>query len=140
MGRITTNPDFEEKAAQIGRAFASTVKQFPTAHTQLMSALDFAVGPSYEIVIVGNPQGKDTREMIKALRLLFVPNKVVLLRPANQDSPDISNVAGFTKNLSSIDGKTTAYVCTNYTCNFPTTDTNKMLDLLNANLISKKKN
>ena len=140
LGRITTNPDFEEKAAQIGRAFASTVKQFPTAHTQLMSALDFAVGPSYEIVIVGNPQGKDTREMIKALRLLFVPNKVVLLRPANQDSPDISNVAGFTKNLSSIDGKTTAYVCTNYTCNFPTTDTNKMLDLLNANPLSKKKN
>lgn len=140
LGRITANPDFEEKAAHIGRAFASTVKPFPAAHTQLMTALDFAVGPSCEIVVVGNPRGDDTGNMINALRSRFVPNKVVLLRPADEVSPEISNVAEFTQHLSRLHGKTTAYVCTNHTCNVPTTDPSQMLDLLNANLLPNKKN
>jgi len=132
LGRITANYDFEEKAAHIGRTFSSTVNQFPAAHTQLMVALDFALGPSYEIVIVGNPQGKDTRRIRKVLWTQFVPNKVVLFRPTAKDSRDISHIAEFTKNLASINGNATVYVCTNYTCKLPTTDIEKMLELLNV--------
>ena len=131
LGRMTANADFEEKAAKIGSAFSSTVTQMPAAYTQLMVALDFALGSSYEIVIVGDPQGKDTVNILKTLRAQFLPNKVVLFRPCGGDSPDISHIAEFTKNLSSIDGKATVYVCTNYTCKMPTTDISKMLDLLN---------
>lgn len=132
LGRIALNADFEKKASQIGRAFSSTVAKHPAAHTQLMVALDFAVGPSYEIVIVGNPQGKDTTNMLKVLKTQFIPNKVVLFRPAAQDAPDISQIAAYTKNMSSLDGKATVYVCTDYACKFPTTDASKMLDLLNV--------
>jgi len=137
LGRMTANHDFEEKAAQIGKAFSDTATQLPAAHTQLMVALDFAVRPSFEIVIVGNHQGKDTMDILRILRTQFIPNKVILFRPSGQDAPDISRIAAFTKNLSSIDGKTTVYVCTNYTCKMPTTDTSKMLDLLNIKTISK---
>jgi len=139
LGRITANADFEEKAAQIGRAFSSTVTQLPAAYTQLMVALDFAVGSSYEIVIVGELVGIDTIEILKTLRAQFVPNKVVLFRPSGVDTPDISHISPFTKNLSSLDGKATVYVCTNYTCKMPTTDINKMIDLLNMKEQSKTK-
>jgi uncharacterized protein YyaL (SSP411 family) len=137
LGRMTANHDFEEKAAQIGKAFSDTATQLPAAHTQLMVALDFAVRPSFEIVIVGNHQGKDTMDILRILRTQFIPNKVILFRPSGQDAPDISRIAAFTKNLSSIDGKATVYVCTNYTCKMPTTDTSKMLDSLNIKTISK---
>ncbi len=137
LGRMTANHDFEEKAAQIGKAFSDTATQLPAAHTQLMVALDFAVRPSFEIVIVGNHQGKDTMDILRILRTQFIPNKVILFRPSGQDAPDISRIAAFTKNLSSIDGKATVYVCTNYTCKMPITDTRKMLDLLNKKTNSK---
>jgi hypothetical protein len=132
LGRITTNVDFEKKAAQIGRTFARTLKEYPSAHTQLMLALDFAVGPSHEIVIVGDLHSKDTRQMAQSLRTLFLPNKVVLFRPSSQEVPEICHIAEFSKNLTAIDGKTTVYVCTNYMCKFPTTDLNKVYDLLNV--------
>ncbi len=132
LGRITTNVDFENKAAQIGRTFARTLKEYPSAHTQLMLALDFAVGPSHEIVIVGDLHSKDTRQMAQSLRTLFLPNKVVLFRPSSQEVPEICHIAEFSKNLTAIDGKTTVYVCTNYMCKFPTTDLNKVYDLLNV--------
>jgi hypothetical protein len=98
-----------------------------------MIALDFAAGPSHEIVIVGDLQSKDTLQMVHSLRMLFLPNKVVLFRPSGQEVPEISRIAEFSKNLTAIDGKTTVYVCTNYMCKFPTTDIKKVYDLLNVN-------
>ncbi len=130
LGRMTGNSDFEEKAATIGRAFSNGVKQFPGAFTQLMVALDFAIGPSYEVVIVGNSQSEDTKAMLNTLGRQFVPNKVVLLRPTEKESPDVIRIAEFTKNQSSLGGKATAYVCLNYVCKLPTTDISKMLELL----------
>ena len=132
LGRMTATPDWEEKAAAVGRAFSQSVKQSLSAHSQLMVALDFGVGPSYEVVIAGNAQAEDTSTMVKALRTRFLPNKVVLLNPDEQDSPEMSQLAAFTRNQTSIEGKATAYVCLNYNCKSPTTDVNKMLELLSA--------
>ena len=132
LGRITANTDFEEKAEKIGRAFSKLVKQSPSAYTQLMLAVDFAIGPSYEIVITGNIGAEDTKAMIRALRTHFVPNKVVLFRPSEKESPDITTLAEYTKYQSSIDGKATAYVCLNYNCKLPTIDRGKMLELLDV--------
>ena len=132
LGRITANPDFEERAAKIERAFSKNVKQLPSAHTQLMAAVDFGVGPSYEVVIVGNPKTNDTKEMLKAIRRQFIPNKVVILRPTGQESADIDNLVEFIKFQTSIEGKATAYVCVNYNCKYPTTDISKMLELFDV--------
>ena len=132
LGRITSNPDLEEKAALIARAFSMEVKQSPSAYTQLMVAIDFAAGPSSEVVIAGDSQAYDTREMLKAVGKPFLPNKVVLLRPAEQEEPDIVKIAPFTKNQTSTEGKATAYVCRNYSCKEPTTDKNSMLELLKS--------
>jgi len=132
LGRMTATSDLEEKAARIGSAFSRSVKQLPSAHTQLMVALDFGIGPCYEVVIVGKAQAEDTMAMVKALRTRFLPNKVVLLNHGERRSPEIAKLAEFTKNQLSIDGRATAYVCMNYNCKLPTTDIDKMLQVLNV--------
>jgi len=131
LGHMTATSDLEEKAVRIGSAFSESVKQLPSAHTQLMVALDFGIGPCYEVVIAGNAQAEDTKAMIKALRTRFLPNKVVLLNPGERKSPEIARLAAFTKNQLSINGRATAYVCMNYNCKLPTTAIDKMLQLLN---------
>jgi uncharacterized protein YyaL (SSP411 family) len=132
LGRIAANTDLEEKAVKIGRAFSKAVQQSPSAYTHLMLAVDFAIGPSYEVVIAGKAGAKDTKAMIRALRAHFLPNKVVILRPSEEESPNIANIAEYTKYQTSIDGKATAYVCLNYNCKLPTTDSGKMLELLDV--------
>jgi uncharacterized protein YyaL (SSP411 family) len=132
LGRMTANSGLEEKAARISSAFSRSVKQLPSAHTQLMVALDFGIGPCYEVVIAGKAEAEDTKAMVRAIRTRFLPNKVVLLNPDERESPEIAKLAEFTKNQSSIDGRATAYVCMNYNCKLPTTDINKMLELLNG--------
>jgi len=95
-----------------------------------MATLDFGIGPAYEVVVVGDPEGKDTLEMLKALRSRFMPSKVVILVDSGEETPAILRLAEFTKNLSAIGGATTAYVCANQSCDLPTTDAARMLDLL----------
>ncbi len=130
LGRMTANPKLEEKAAKIGRAFSQNVKKLPLAYTQLMVSVDFGIGPSCEVVIAGNSEAAGTKAMLTALMSQFVPNKVVLLNPSEQESPEIGQLAEFTKYQTSIGNKATAYVCLNYHCKSPATDINKMLELL----------
>ena len=132
LGRITAGADFEEKAAKIGRAFYSSVSQLPSAYTQLMAAADFAIGPSYEVVIAGDLQTNDTRQMLDAIRGLFVPNKIVILHPTDHEFAAIEDIAPFIKNHSSIIGKATAYVCLNYNCQLPTQDVGSLHGLLGS--------
>ncbi len=112
------------------RAFSRDVATLPSAHAQMMIALDFALGPSSEVVIVGDPEGEDTARMLEALQRRFIPRKVVLFRSSRKGEDDITNVAKFTEDLVSKDGKATAYVCQNRTCNLPTTDSDVMLEQL----------
>lgn len=132
LGRITGNSDLEDMASRIGGAFSGGVKQAVSAHTQLMIAVDFGLGPSFEVVIVGNPEADDTKEMLKAVRKQFMPNKVVILRPTERDSVGIDDLTGFTRQFKSIDGKATAYVCLDYNCRLPTADVGKMLELFDV--------
>ena len=104
----------------------------PSSNTQLMSALAFAFGPSFEVVISGDSNKEDTQTMLKALHKNYSPNKVVLFRPADEEQPAIVALAEFTEFQKSIDGKATAYVCQNYACKAPTTDIKEMLESLQS--------
>ncbi len=130
IGRIAAAPGLEEKADRIGRAFSGSVKQFPSAYTQLMMAVEFGLGPSQEVVIAGDTDAADTRSMLKQLRRPFLPHTVVLFRPMDHKSPEITRIASYTDGQTSIDSKATAYVCRDYHCELPTTDPGKMLELL----------
>jgi uncharacterized protein YyaL (SSP411 family) len=130
LGRITADPSLEVKAIAIGRAFADTVNRMPSAHSQLMVAVDFAIGPSYEIVVVGHSGAADTDEMLTQLSRRFIPNKVVVLRPTEDEVHLINELAPFTKHYEMINDKATVFVCVNYACALPTTEVNTMLELL----------
>ena len=132
LGRITANTDYEEKADRLGRAFFTQVSQSPSAFTQLMVAADFATGPAYEVVITGRLQDDDTKNMLAAIRKMFVPNKVFIFRPSGQDSPEIDEIAGFIKDYTDIDGRATAYVCRSRVCQLPTNDISQLKELLGS--------
>ena len=140
LGRMTQNQDYEDKALALTRAASQLVETSPPAFTFFLSALDFQIGPSFEVVIAGHSTASDTREMAQVLRKEFAPNKVVLFRPAEEEQPEISDLAPFTRFQVSIDGKATAYVCRDYACELPVTDSEAMLRLLRDSLENTRMN
>ena len=134
LGRMTASPPLEEQAARLFESFSAEVSRAPQAYTFLLCALSFAVGPSFEITIAGDRNGEDTNQMIDSLYRLYVPNKVVVLRPAGEKNPPIVQLAEYTAGQTMLGNRTTAYVCRNYVCNAPTTDPLEMVRVIQSAL------
>lgn len=126
LSRITGNITLEEKAYLSMKAFSAQVAAMPMAHSQFLHALDFALGPAYELVIAGNPKHQDSIEMLSLTGRTFLPNMVLLLK----EDDSIEALAPYTKEMSAINGKATAYVCQNFSCNMPTTEISEMMRML----------
>jgi len=129
LARLTGDRRLEEQATALASWLARQVREVPLAHVYFVAAIDFVLGPSYEVVVVGSPAAEDTEAMLRALRSRFVPNAVVLFRP-DGPSPEITSLAAFTRDLKGLAGKATAYVCRGFTCQMPTADITKMLEHL----------
>lgn len=130
LARLTGDTSLEQKATETGAAFATQINDRESGQTFLMSALSFVVGPSLEIVIVGDPKKPETTAMLKAVNQSYSPNKVVIFKDTTLKGSQLASLAPYTKLQVAIDGKATAYVCQNFACAAPTTDIKKMLTLM----------
>ncbi len=122
LGRMTGNIGLEQKYEQLIRHFSAQVTEHPIAHTQLLAALDFVVGPSREIVIAGDPTLDDTQTMINAIYRKFLPNKVLLFRPQGLGGKKLAGLSPYTEFMAPVNHKPTVFVCEQYACQAPITD------------------
>ena len=127
LSRLTGDPQWENRIQAHIRAFAGTLKSQPQAFTYFLCALDFALRPGQEIIIAGEPQATDTRQLLSALNLNFTPNKVAIVKSDN-NAERLAKFAGYTDGLQVIEGQSTAHVCRNGSCTDSTTDTQTMVD------------
>ena len=130
LARITGKIDLEEKAKQIGKTFSTQISKMPQGYTQMMVGLDFAIGPSFEIVIVGNKDKKNTQKIIQSINSFYLPNKVVILKEPDIKNSLIEELAPFIKDYNQIKNQETIYVCKNQMCQLPITDIKKMKQFL----------
>lgn len=133
LSRLTGDMRYDEAARAIGRGFAAQVSSAAAAHTYLLTAVDFLLGPSFEIVVAGKRGAKDVDTMRRVLDAEYLPNKVVLFRP-DQAPERVVALAPFVAQQRSLDGKATAYICRNFACDRPTTDTAAIRRLLAGNV------
>ncbi|TFG91239.1 MAG: thioredoxin domain-containing protein [Candidatus Atribacteria bacterium] len=130
LAHLTGDAAIEQKASVLSAGFCAIVQRSPSAHTWFLCALDSAIGPIHDVVIVGKRDGSDTQAMIDALEHHYLPHVLVLYRPIGESDYLLTSLAPFTRTLCSISEKATAYFCTGHTCAIPTTEVNKMLELL----------
>jgi uncharacterized protein len=92
-----------------------------------LTALQFAIGPSKEIWIVGEPHHVRTKELIRVVQKAFIPEAVIVLQPIGDASPaikywvpDKASVPEATKDPA------TVYICENFSCQTPITDAKEL--------------
>jgi hypothetical protein len=129
LARMTGDVALEEKASALLESFGARFVQSPIGFMQAWWAVDFAVGPSREIVIAGDG-GNGTRELTRTIRETYLPRKVVLALTGDDDR--LAKLAPFVKQMGPIDGKPAVYVCRNYLCDLPVTSVEALSDLLSG--------
>ena len=126
IARLTEDYELESMAIKMETTFSKNILRSLTGHTQFINAVDYKIGPSYEVVIVGKPTDPDTIQMLNSLNKHYLPNMVLIIK----DLIILVNWMKISESLkfkNSIDGKTTAYICSSGSCKKPTTDVVEML-------------
>jgi uncharacterized protein YyaL (SSP411 family) len=126
LGRLTGDTTLDTKAKKLIQAFSDAVIELPSGYTQFLNGVDYALGASREVVVVGDPASETTQNMLKILQREYSPYMVSLFKDNTASSDELSTLAPFSAEHRAIDNKATAYVCRNFSCEHPTNDAQQL--------------
>jgi uncharacterized protein YyaL (SSP411 family) len=130
LARFTNRSGFRESAERTLAAFASRLAAAPATLPQMLAACEWLLGEPREIILVGGRDDADTQALLRTLHSRFVPNRVAML----VDSPETRRAlaAGIPsiEFMEKMDGRASAYVCRDYTCQLPVTEARKFAELI----------
>lgn len=132
LAHLTGDAANEKRSSELSHGFAAQVDQSPSAHTSFLCALNGAIGPFHDIVIVGDLDAGDTRAIINMITGHYLPCVLIVHKQPGKSDVLLTNLSPFTRNLEEIEGKATAYICTGNTCTMPITEPHQILDLLHC--------
>jgi len=130
IARITADNQYENFARKLIDCFSDNISKAPSGLALFLSAFDFLIGTSYEVIIVGSKNDPATQKFISIINEKFVPNKVLILHDTL--NPECNLPFNYLQSYSQINSKVTVFVCKNYQCSLPTTDINEALNLLDV--------
>ena len=131
LSQFYDDKQLEDGARKTIDAFGPTLSHFASAMPQMLVALDFSLGKPRQIVIAGEKDAPGTKALVTEVRRHFLPKTVLLLADGAEGQEYLGERNEAIRAMSMVDGKSAAYVCENFTCKTPVTDSNQLADLLN---------
>lgn len=115
--------------AMLGTAMPLAVR-YPTAFGHWLCVIDFAIGPVYQIAILGQPDDPRTKALHRAANGQYLPRSVLAVStyPPESGSPRL------VEERPLIGGQPSAYVCEHFLCRQPVNDPQELSELLERSL------
>jgi len=129
LAKYSYNAGLSQKADEQLKAFAGAVERYPSGHALFLMALDYAYGPTKEIVIAGDPANEDTQAMIRTVQQKFLPNAIIILNPMGATGDGVSQTIPLAQDKIALGGRATAYICEHFSCQSPTDDLEELARL-----------
>ena len=130
LSAMLDKPNWDAQARTILKNSSGLLTLSPTAVPQMLVALDFALQKAQQIVIAGAPRADDTRALHTLVNQAFRPHSITLLADGKTGQAYLASHSEAYQAMQPIDGKATAYICEDFTCELPTNDPVKVADLL----------
>lgn len=124
---LTGNNEYRKISRAMEKNFSGIINSSPPAFTMFLSAITHKIGPSFNIVIVGDKNLEDTSLMLKNLQEQYLPNCVLIFNSGDE------NLKKIIKNMEDkimINNNITAYVCGDGTCYPPVNTLKELLDIV----------
>ncbi len=129
---LTGDLEFSRAADRIIAAFRGQVSARPEAAPRFLAALERSIGPTREIVIVGDRDSESVATMVETLGGLFLPAASLLFVPAGDtdERRRVEKIAPFVAGMEMRETRATVYICEGHGCREPFTDPNAVRGLL----------
>ena len=125
----TGKEDYLKRAEMILRAYYNAMENQPFGFAHMLAALDFYIQKPKEVVLVGDKKDPETAELLTKIHSLYLPNMTLQLASPDDSLDKISSLLAGKKQF---EGKSTVYVCHNFTCSRPVLKWDELKPLLDA--------
>ncbi len=123
MATYEGRSDWRQLAEKMLATNLGMVLGYPSAFAQWLCAADFALGPSREVAIVGEPADPTTQALVAPLWHGYHLRLVLAASPY----PPAPGSPALLHDRPMLNGKPTAYVCQGFVCQMPVNDPQAML-------------
>jgi hypothetical protein len=130
LAEMFNREDLRATAERLLAAFAPRLSAAPVALPQMLAACEFRAGQARQIVIVGAPEGDDTQALLRTLRGRFVPHQIVLMVDSAEARDAFAAGIPAIAAMERVDGRASAYVCSDYTCQVPVNSAASLSELI----------
>ena len=131
LGKLTDGKGYLERAEKTLAAFQGAAQRSPHAFAGLLCSLDFHLGPSREVAVVGPMDDSGTAALLAATRRRYMPNAVVaMIDPRSPNAAAAARVVPLLAARPMVDGRPAVYVCRNSECRAPVTEVQALEKLL----------
>ena len=127
LAALTGRENYRNIATAVLREMGDQIRRYPSGFGYALSAVDFLVSTPKEVAIVGK-DADDIQPLLAETWRKYIPNKVVAVNVG--DSSDAAQMTPLLESRPLIDGLATAYVCENFTCKQPVTETSALASQL----------
>jgi uncharacterized protein YyaL (SSP411 family) len=119
LGQLLGRRDYLDAAERTLVSAAPLMQRAPTAFGQMLIALDRYLGPSHELVLVGDFARGDVKEAVAAIHRRYLPRAVIAARDMKSVAARSNHLQGLFAGKESRDGQPVLYVCQNFACQAP---------------------
>jgi uncharacterized protein YyaL (SSP411 family) len=130
LGKLLDNADFASRAETILRLNSKDLDSSPRAYMRMLMGADFFINPPKEVAIAGKPEAAATQALLRAARETYTPSKIVAFLDTDGDTNAQGTRIPLLKGKGLVDGKSAAYVCKNFACRLPVTNSEALIKLL----------
>jgi uncharacterized protein YyaL (SSP411 family) len=127
LAEFTNDKAYRERADAILKSFSGDLVKSGSNFPLMLQAFAFDFDGPAEVFVIG-PQNESTG-ILKTIWKNFLPNKVLVFCE-DKDIKDLIPLIPWVADRQSQEGRPTVYVCRNYQCQLPTTDEQKVLELI----------
>ncbi|MEK7795723.1 MAG: thioredoxin domain-containing protein [Candidatus Hydrogenedentota bacterium] len=131
LAKFLDNVDYYATAKGVLEANKAYLERAPRGYLKMLTAVDFLLYPPKEVAIAGPIDSAGVQQLLAALRMSFVPNKVVAwIDPASANAAELGARMPLLQSKALVDGKPAAYVCKDFACKRPVTTPEALLEQL----------
>jgi len=133
LGKLLDQEEYFNKARRLLKTNHLYMEKASQGYLTLLMNVDALIHSPKEIAIVGRKDSEDTKSLLKAIHSRFIPNRIIaFLDPSSPDAAELAKKIPLLSGRETVDGKATAYVCENFSCQLPATTPEELIQQLSA--------
>lgn len=122
LSQLQNNPEWQLMARRLIESFGEDINRYPPAVPHMLTAWRQINAKPSQVIVAGKRGRDDTEVLLQIVENTFSSSRLILLADGGKNQSYLAQKLPFIDAIVALDGKATAYVCSNFSCKQPTAD------------------